>query len=186
LAADIRSLSLELQSDPTAPREALSWLLNRESLAPGHPGLLYFVGWTALARHFRPLLAGFASWRDEERWLRGYCPFCGAAPAMAQLSGLDQGRLRRLSCGCCKTRWRYRRTGCPFCQNADDHKLAAFDIEGEGGLRIDYCESCGGYLKTYNGEGGEALLLADWTSLHLDVIARDRDLKRMAASLYEM
>jgi hypothetical protein len=30
------------------------------------------------------------------------------------------------------------------------------------------------------------VLLADWTSLHLDVLARDRGLKRLAASLYEL
>jgi len=59
-------------------------------------------------------------------------------------------------------------------------------IEGEGGLRIDYCEACLGYLKTYNGQGSEALLLADWTSLHLDILARDRGLKRLAASLYDL
>ena len=29
------------------------------------------------------------------------------------------------------------------------------------------------------------MLLADWTSLHLDVIAQDRGLKRLAASLYD-
>jgi hypothetical protein len=28
--------------------------------------------------------------------------------------------------------------------------------------------------------------LADWTSLHLDLLARDRGLKRMAASRYEV
>jgi hypothetical protein len=28
-------------------------------------------------------------------------------------------------------------------------------IEGEAGLRIDHCESCGGYLKTYDGQGNE-------------------------------
>jgi FdhE protein len=59
-------------------------------------------------------------------------------------------------------------------------------VDGEGGLRIDYCDSCKGYLKTYNAEGNEGVLLADWTSLHLDVIARDRGLKRLAASLYEL
>jgi FdhE protein len=59
-------------------------------------------------------------------------------------------------------------------------------VEGEGGLRIDYCESCRGYLKTYDGEGNEAVMLVDWTSIHLDVIARDRGLKRLAASLYEL
>jgi FdhE protein len=59
-------------------------------------------------------------------------------------------------------------------------------VEGEGGLRIDYCEACRGYLKTYDGEGSENVLLADWTSLHLDVIACDRGLKRLAASLYTL
>ena len=58
-------------------------------------------------------------------------------------------------------------------------------VEGEAGLRIDYCESCSGYLKTYDGQGDEVLLLSDWSSLHLDLIARDRGLKRLAASLYE-
>ncbi len=79
-----------------------------------------------------------------------------------------------------------RRTGCPFCDVQDEHRLAVVAVEGEGGLRIDYCETCGGYLKTYDGEGSEGVLLADWTSLHLDVIARDRGLKRLAASLYDL
>jgi FdhE protein len=59
-------------------------------------------------------------------------------------------------------------------------------IEGESSLRIDYCEACGGYLKTYNGEGSESVLLADWTSIHLDILARGRGLKRLAASMYAL
>jgi FdhE protein len=59
-------------------------------------------------------------------------------------------------------------------------------IEGENGLRIDCCELCGGYLKTYEGRGNESFLLEDWTSLHLDIVARDRGLKRLASSLYEL
>jgi len=105
---------------------------------------------------------------------------------MAQLVGTDPGRFRLLACGRCKTCWRYRRTGCPFCENQNNHRLAVLAIEGEGGLRIDYCETCRGYLKTYDGKGSEQVLLADWTSIHLDVIARDRGLKRLAASLYTL
>lgn len=71
-----------------------------------------------------------------------------------------------------------------FCQSADDHRLAVVAIEGEAGLRIDYCEACGGYVKTYEGTGSESVLLADWTSFHLDVIASDRRRKRLPASLY--
>ena len=105
---------------------------------------------------------------------------------MAQLVGVDPGRRRLLSCGCCGTRWRYRRIGCPFCESADGHRLSALAIEGEKYLRIDYCQSCRAYLKTYHGEESETFFLADWTSLHLDVIARDRGLKRLANSLYEL
>jgi FdhE protein len=104
---------------------------------------------------------------------------------MAQLVGVDPGRRRLLACGCCGTRWPYARTGCPFCE-AQSHRLTSFGVQGEGGLRIDYCESCRAYLKTYDGHGAEAVLLADWTSLHLDVAARDRGLQRKAASLYEI
>jgi FdhE protein len=42
------------------------------------------------------------------------------------------------------------------------------------------------YLKTYVGEGSEATLLADWTSIHLDLVARDHGLKRLVWSLYEL
>jgi FdhE protein len=184
LAQETRSLDSDLRRDPDAPRRAVDWLLDRGEYASACPGLLRYFGWTALARHLRPLVDAFAGWRDEELWLRNYCPTCGSRPSMAQLVGTDPGRLRLLSCGRCKTRWRYRRTGCPFCENQNDHRLAVLAVEGEGGLRIDYCEACRGYLKTYNGEGNEYVLLADWTSIHLDLIACDRGLKRSAESLY--
>lgn len=186
LTHETRLLESELRGDSDAPRRAVDWLLNRDEYASARPGLLHFFGWTALARHFCPMVAAFAQWREEERWLRSYCPTCGSRPSMAQLVGTDPGRLRLLSCGRCKTRWRYRRTGCPFCAKKNDQRLTVLSVEGEGGLRIDYCEGCRGYLKTYDGEGSEHVLLADWTSIHLDIIAHDRGLIRLAASLYEV
>jgi FdhE protein len=105
---------------------------------------------------------------------------------MAQLVGTDPGRQRFLVCGCCNTLWQFRRTRCPFCEDSDDHRISVLAVEGEGGLRIDYCESCGGYLKTYEGEGSESVLLADWTSIHLDIVATDRGLKRLAGSIYRL
>jgi FdhE protein len=185
LAGESQALASELRRDPDTPRRFLSWLRGREAHAPGHPGLLQYLSWAVLAGYLRQVVIGFGSWRDEERWLRNYCPTCGAPPAMAQLVGKDPGRQRYLFCGCCKTRWRYRRTDCPFCEN-DDHRHSTLVIEGESTLRIDHCESCGGYLKTYNGEGSEPLFLADWTSIHLDIIARDRGFKRLAASMYAL
>ena len=186
LGEETRALNAELHQDPDAPRRAVAWLLASDSFAPTCPGLLQYLSWTVLARFLHPIVVAFESWRDEERWLRNYCVTCGAPPAMAQLVGSDPGRLRLLSCGRCGTHWRYRRTGCPFCEKEGNHRLTVLAVEGEGGLRIDHCEACGGYLKTYNGEGSESVLLADWTSLHLDIVALERGMKRLALSLYEL
>jgi FdhE protein len=184
LAEEARALATELGQEPKASRRIVDFLLGDETFAPPFPGLLRYLAWTAMARFLRPVVTAFDAWRDEERWRRRYCPTCGSLPAMAQLFGVDPGRMRLLSCGCCGTRWQFKRTGCPFCE-ADSQRLASVTIEGEPRLRIDHCESCGGYLKTYDGQGNEALLLSDWSSLHLDLIAHDRGLKRLAASLYQ-
>ena len=184
LAPRLETVSRELDANPDASHRAIAALLEPAAFETTEPGLWQLLGWHVVSRMFIDLVPAFGRWRDEERWLRPYCPTCGAAPAMAQLVGSDPGRMRLLSCGCCRTRWRYRRTGCPFCRTDDDHRLAAFAVEGEGRLRIDYCEQCRGYLKTYLGEGGETMWLADWTSLHLDVVARDRGLNRLADSLF--
>ena len=104
---------------------------------------------------------------------------------MSQLIGVDPGSHRLLACGCCGNRWRYRRTGSPFCQTEDDHRLAEIAVEGQGGRRIDYFEQCRGYLKTYQGQESEIVFLADWTSIQLDMVAVNRELRRVAASVYE-
>jgi FdhE protein len=188
LVEQIEALSAQLRSSPDVAGRAVAWLIDKkdDEFVPAHPGPLRYLGWTALVRYLRPVVGAFAGWRNEEGWLRRYCPMCGAPPGMAQLVGTDPGRLRLLSCGYCSTRWRYRRTGCPFCEHDDDHRLSVVAVEGEAGLRIDYCEACSGYVKTYAGQGNETFLLADWTSLHLDILARDRGLKRLAGSLYEL
>jgi FdhE protein len=184
-AGEASDLAAELRARPDASRVVADWLLGETALDPPAPGLLRYLGWTAAARYLAPLVEAFRRWRDEEKWHRKYCPTCGSAPAMGQLLGVDPGRQRFLCCGACGTRWRYRRTQCPFCEH-DAQRLSVLAIEGEGGLRVDYCDACKGYLKTYDGQGNEEVLLADWTSLHLDLLARDRGLKRLAASLYEL
>jgi FdhE protein len=185
LAEDARRLDAELRREADAPRRVVDWLLGDDAYTPSSPGLLRYLGWTAMARYLAPIVGAFGRWRDEDRWQRSHCPTCGSPPAMSQLIGVDPGRIRFLSCGCCGTRWRYSRTACPFCEN-DSHRLAVIAIEGEAHLRIDSCESCRGYLKTYIGQGDERFFLADWTSLHLDFIAHDRGLKRRAASLFDL
>jgi FdhE protein len=180
---DAEALELELRSaaEVLPPFPARSHVKS-----PASPGLRRYLSWRLLSRYLGPVVNAFGTWRQEERWLRHYCPVCGSPPSMAQLIGVDPGSLRLLACGCCGNRWRYRRTGCPFCRNEDDHRIAVIAVEDQGGLRIDYCERCRGYLKTYQGQGSETVFLADWTSIQLDIIALDRGLKKVAASAYEM
>jgi len=185
LVAEARALAADLRGAPRASGSIADFLLGDEAFTPSSPGLLRYVAWTAMARYLRPVVIAFDAWRDEDRWQRRYCPTCGSLPAMAQLVGSDPGRKRMLSCGCCGSRWQFKRTGCPFC-DVDSQRLSSLAIEREPMLRIDHCEACKGYLKTYNGEGQEALLLLDWSTLHLDLIAQDRGLKRLAASLYDL
>ena len=183
-ATETRALHAELLCDPHAGRRIVDLLVGDESAVPLFPGLARYLGWTAMKRFLGPLVLAFNAWRDEEKWRRRYCPTCGSLPAMAQLAGEEHGRQRRLWCGCCGTRWQFKRTCCPFCES-DSQRLESVTVEGESGLRIDHCVSCRGYIKTYDGLGNEDLLLADWSSLHLDLLAADRGLKRLAASLYE-
>lgn len=176
--------AVDLEPGERMAAALLQRLTNDPRMAIAADGLERHTGWVALRRFLRPVRQAFDAWRDEDQWLRRQCPMCGSAPAMAQLVGADPGRKRLLSCGCCGTRWQFKRTGCPFC-DSDSQRLASLSIEGESGLRIDHCEACRGYLKTYDGEGNEPLLLADWSSLHLDLIAHDRGLRKRAESLYD-
>lgn len=184
-ARELVLLDGDLERERGDPRRVVSWLLGEAGFTPSSPGLLRCLGWSALGRFLRPVVDAYSRWRDEERWRRSSCPTCGAPPAMAFLVGEEHGRSRLLVCGGCATRWRYPRGTCPFCES-DTRRITVLTVESEPGLRVDWCESCRGYLKTVSGAGDEEVLLADWTTLHLDLLAQERGLKRMAASLYEI
>ena len=74
--------------------------------------------------------------------------------------------------------WRYKRIGCPYCDNTNQKQLKIIGLDDEPDLRIDTCDRCKSYLKTYTGEGQEKVALSDWSTLHLDLIARKRGYKR--------
>ena len=185
LAGEAGRLKAEANAAGMTPDRVARWLLGDDPWTPSNPGLMRYLGWAAAARCLAPVVRAFDAWCDEETWSAPYCPICGSPPAMAQLAGTDPGRRRFLSCGGCRTRWRFRRTACPFCEG-DSQRLESLVVEGDSGLRIDWCASCRGYLKTYDGAGNEGVHLSDWSSLHLDVAALDRGLRRTATSLYDV
>jgi FdhE protein len=187
LRTAVRQLREQL-ADRDARVEALRWLVEGAPAdrAPAQAGLVRFLGWSALRGALAPQLAAYDAWRGAgEKWMHGYCPACGAQPSVARLSQGDVMRQRSLVCACCASEWRFRRIGCPHCGNDVSDRLSATEVEGED-LRIDSCEECRGYVKTYIGNDPRAAALADWTTLHLDLLAQERGYRRLGASLVEV
>lgn len=113
-------------------------------------------------------------------WRAGYCPVCGAWPALAELRGLE--RTRWLRCGRCASEWSYLHQECPFCGNADHHTLRYLAEEGKQDTqRVEVCERCRGYLKTFSTITAWSLgdlLLQDLMTVELDLVAIDREYRR--------
>jgi FdhE protein len=185
LRADAAALRQRLRSDAGAASAALASAAqgDADALPAERRGLMWLLAWTALARSLAPAVEAFAAWRLPRPWTQPDCPTCGAPPLLAQLSGTGY-RERAFSCAPCRTRWGWKRIGCPHCGNESQSRLGLLELEGEP-VRLDVCDACKGYLKTYTGSGDEAFFLADWTTLHLDLFARERGYERRGASLYE-
>jgi FdhE protein len=112
-----------------------------------------------------------------DQWRRGYCPMCGNAPMLSEIQGKEGER--RLRCSLCGTGWYYPRLQCPFCGCQGHKTLGYIAVEGEEEkYRLQTCESCRRYVKvvvTYDPIQPDLLLVEDLATLHLDLIANERD-----------
>lgn len=98
---------------------------------------------------------------------------------MAQLRKFNEGRARWLMCGGCRTLWQWRRVGCPYCGNEDLERIHILELDAK--IRLDVCEVCGCYLKTYGAQDEEEIYLRDWTTWHLDLLAEEKKLRKCGA-----
>ena len=173
-------------AEPDAARRIVGLAARRRVVSrPRRPGLLRYLGWTVLARYLAPGRGGVrASGGTTSAGFAATARPAGRRPPWRSWSERIPGANGCSRCGCCGTRWQYTRTGCPFCEGGLPAAVGR-GRRGRGRAAHRLLRVLRGYLKTYDGQGNEALLLSDWTSLHLDLIARDRGLKRLAASLYE-
>lgn len=186
----IRELDERMKLDPELGFKILSGViksgLDNSDDSYTLSSIEFFLGWRVLAAVIRPLSESFMLWRDESKWKRGYCPTCGSSPATALIGKGNNGSVRHLACGICQTKWMYRRLGCPYCGNESPEKLEIFELEEEPGIRIDVCNECKGYIKTCTDENYGDIVILDWTTLHLDSIAKEKGYKRIGAGLYEL
>lgn len=116
---------------------------------------------------------------EREDWQENYCPICGRRPVMAHLKKFNEGRARYLLCGGCRTLWNWKRLGCPYCGNKNLERIHILELNDK--IRLDVCDECGTYLKTYGGEDEEDIYLRDWTTLHADLLAEEQSLHKLGA-----
>ena len=116
---------------------------------------------------------------ERDEWQENYCPICGRRPVMAQLKKFNEGRARHLLCGGCQTLWHWRRVGCPYCGNENLERIHILELDKK--IRLDVCDECQVYLKTYCDEDEENIYMLDWTTLHLDLLAEEKNLHKCGA-----
>lgn len=155
---------------------------------------LRLFGWAVLGA-LVPEEAKDASLWEALGWKRNYCPVCGRPPVLAVLRKEQQGRARFLVCDGCHTVWPYARVGCAYCGNKDLEKMKVLEPEGEEEMRLDVCEECHTYLKTYQGgkqmdpkapdgpDASEIIYRHDWATLHLDLLAQEQGLVKRGSVL---
>lgn len=167
---------------PAVPRRLTASLLRQESSASTICAALELnevltrkTFWAAVDKLVPSALKHWT--RDE--WHENFCPICGRRPVMAQLKKSNEGRERHLLCGGCRTLWQWRRVGCPYCANDDLERIHILELNDK--IRLDVCDACGAYLKTYGGEDEEDIYLRDWTTLHADLLTEEKNFRKCGA-----
>jgi len=118
------------------------------------------------------------AWADRApaSWPHGYCPICGAWPAVAEVRGLDGAR--HLRCRGCGGDWTTAWLRCPFCGEHDHTRLGSLvGAEGLQRQKVEVCDHCHGYLKTsttFAPIRPEQVVLQDLATVGLDVAAIER------------
>jgi FdhE protein len=128
---------------------------------------------------------------SKEEWTGSACPACGGLPQVSVIreeSGeFMAGSPRYLVCGRCALWWSFARATCPSCGEADSRRIGSFTPEGERLVRIDACDTCRAYVKTFDlrEPGGKDVvpLVDDVATLTLDVWAHEKGLQRSGVSL---
>lgn len=139
--------------------------------------LMRTLGWQIMEALIPAEVKNPSLWQ-EAGWKRNYCPVCGRRPVLAQLRKEQEGKARFLSCDGCHTVWPYARLGCVYCGNEDLKRMYILEPEGEAAMRMDVCEECQSYLKTYIEEGEESVYLKDWATIHLDFLGEEKHLHK--------
>ncbi|SFA83553.1 formate dehydrogenase accessory protein FdhE [Selenomonas ruminantium] len=159
--------------------EKLTALMQAEQLPEQ---LVRTVLWQLVEALVPARLKAYDFWQDAG-WAKNYCPICGRQPVLAHLRKEKEGRARFLLCDGCHAEWPFARVGCVYCGNEDLTQMHILEPEGQTAMRMDVCGKCQSYIKTYNEEGTESVYLQDWATIHLDLLAEEKGLRKNGSRL---
>ena len=78
------------------------------------------------------------------------CPHCGF-PILCSIAREEgMGRRRSALCSLCSTEWAIARLGCLRCGEQEASRLPIFSFDAWAHIQVAVCESCGGYLKSFD------------------------------------
>ena len=124
----------------------------------------------------------------NQSWTEGYCPVCGAWPALAEVRGIE--RSRYLRCGRCGGGWPAQCLFCSYCGMTGHEELVSLVPEksGSNGM-IDACKRCLGYVKTFatlQGSPPAKIIVDDLASVDLDIAALEQGYRRPEGTGYSL
>lgn len=131
---------------------------------------------------FKPILKAFGEvflkQIDPAGWNHSHCPVCGDQPNMAKLVGKEG--YRKLYCGRCETEWRFKRIGCPYCQDGNSSQTTFITLDDYKQYRVYLCDRCKSYLKTVDERvvGEVDLFCEDLATASLDEMAQAEGYQR--------
>jgi formate dehydrogenase maturation protein FdhE len=175
---------LSISSDERAARIS-SWLDDPSLVAP--PAGFWFQVASAPLLELAAARLGRPS---PGAWQGSSCPICGA-PAQASVIAEESGEFlggspRSLVCARCATWWSFPRAICALCGQDDPRSISGFLVPANRVVRVDCCETCHGYVKTFDlrqAGGAEIVpLVDDVATLHIDLWAQDRGFNRASLS----
>ena len=124
-------------------------------------------------------------------WQEGSCPICGGLPKLSviveQSGEFMAGAARYLICVRCATAWGFGRATCPNCREHHPRRLGVFTNERWPWARVDSCETCKAYIKTFDlrlpGSREVVPLVDDVATLALDLWAADQGFQTIGSVL---
>jgi formate dehydrogenase accessory protein FdhE len=135
--------------------------------------IIFFIAQISMSPFYQKYAENLRPRINYSMWLYSSCPVCGRRPLAAKLK--EKEGLRLLQCSLCQTQWWFLRLKCAFCGNTDHEKLQYLYVEEDRGRRVDVCDSCGKYIKTFDERviGREVIPhIEEIASVRLDFIAK--------------